>query len=181
MKILAQSAILLLAACANGHGTPAHAQSTTQRPLSQQTINGIAVPPEPDPTVNNATLIGVDSNNNGIRDDVERKIATWYSGNAARYEGAMRTARLLQAYMVANGDPVKSKEASLNGQLAIMCDLMSTYEKPSTEVADRLEPMADVEKLVLNTDDRKSAHKAALYFATAPTPEQVQAQASKCK
>ena len=35
-------------------------------------VNGHILPPEPDPKVNNATLGGVDSNNNGVRDDVER-------------------------------------------------------------------------------------------------------------
>lgn len=42
---------------------------------TEKTINGIAVPPEPDPVVNNATLAGVDVNGNGVRDDVERFIA----------------------------------------------------------------------------------------------------------
>jgi len=36
-------------------------------------ING-ELPPEPDPVENNKTLVGVDSNSNGIRDDVERAI-----------------------------------------------------------------------------------------------------------
>jgi|SRR3989344_2359555 len=36
------------------------------------------LPPEPDPTKNNATLVGVDSNSNGIRDDVERAIYLKY-------------------------------------------------------------------------------------------------------
>ena len=37
-------------------------------------INGFTLPPEPDPKVNNATLLGVDTNHNGIRDDLERFI-----------------------------------------------------------------------------------------------------------
>jgi len=41
-------------------------------------VNGHVLPPEPDPVVNNATLGGVDSNNNGVRDDVERKIYEKY-------------------------------------------------------------------------------------------------------
>lgn len=41
-------------------------------------INGYTLPPEPDPKVNNATLLGVDSNDNGVRDDVERKIIKKY-------------------------------------------------------------------------------------------------------
>lgn len=45
------------------------------RAPSSEVINGITVPPEPAPSVNNATLAGVDSNNNGVRDDVERYVA----------------------------------------------------------------------------------------------------------
>ena len=42
-------------------------------------INGYKLPPAPNPAVNNATLLGVDTNNNGVRDDVERYIITRYS------------------------------------------------------------------------------------------------------
>ena len=42
-------------------------------------INGHILPPEPDEAKNSATLGGVDSNNNGVRDDVERKIREKYS------------------------------------------------------------------------------------------------------
>ena len=41
-------------------------------------VNGHTLPPEPDPQVNNATLLGVDVNNNGVRDDVERWIYETY-------------------------------------------------------------------------------------------------------
>lgn len=42
-------------------------------------INGHTLPPEPDPKINNSTLLGIDSNNNGVRDDVERWIYKRYS------------------------------------------------------------------------------------------------------
>lgn len=35
-------------------------------------VKGYLLPPEPDPKINNSTLIGVDSNNNMLRDDIER-------------------------------------------------------------------------------------------------------------
>ena len=41
-------------------------------------IHSHRLPPEPDPAINNSTLLGVDSNNNGVRDDVERWIYTRY-------------------------------------------------------------------------------------------------------
>jgi len=48
--------------------------------LAWSDING-TLPPEPDPAENNATLAGVDSNGNGIRDDVERAIYAKYKDN----------------------------------------------------------------------------------------------------
>jgi hypothetical protein len=42
-------------------------------------INGHVLPLEPDDIENNATLGGVDVNNNGVRDDVERKIREKYA------------------------------------------------------------------------------------------------------
>jgi len=45
------------------------------RAPKMEVINGISVPPEPAPALNNATLAGVDVNGNGVRDDVERVVA----------------------------------------------------------------------------------------------------------
>lgn len=39
-----------------------------------EVINGYQLPPEPDKKLNNSTLLGIDFNNNGVRDDVERLI-----------------------------------------------------------------------------------------------------------
>ena len=39
-----------------------------------QIIHGHQLPPEPDPVVNDSTLLGIDVNENGVRDDVERYI-----------------------------------------------------------------------------------------------------------
>jgi len=42
-------------------------------------INGYKLPPEPDPTINNSTLLGIDVNNNGVRDDVEIYVIKRYA------------------------------------------------------------------------------------------------------
>ena len=39
-----------------------------------EVINGYMLPPEPDETINNSTLLGIDFNENGVRDDVERYV-----------------------------------------------------------------------------------------------------------
>ena len=41
-------------------------------------INGYKLPPEPDEALNNSTLLGIDVNANGVRDDVERKVIETY-------------------------------------------------------------------------------------------------------
>lgn len=64
-------------------------------------INGISVPLPPDPVVNNATLAGVDSNLNGVRDDIEREIASNYPSS---YTGAMARAKTMQSQIL--GDAV---------------------------------------------------------------------------
>ena len=42
-------------------------------------VNGYKLPPEPDETLNNSTLLGIDSNNNGVRDDVEIYVIKKYA------------------------------------------------------------------------------------------------------
>jgi len=44
-----------------------------------EVIYGHQLPPEPDPIVNDSTLLGIDINNNGVRDDVERYIIYRFS------------------------------------------------------------------------------------------------------
>ena len=61
-----------------------------------ETINGHTLPPEPDPKINNATLLGIDSNNNGVRDDVERAIYLTYDKQIDR-EVLMQDMRAFQA------------------------------------------------------------------------------------
>jgi hypothetical protein len=46
---------------------------------TSEVMYGHTLPPEPDPDINNATLLGVDSNDNGVRDDVERWIYKRYN------------------------------------------------------------------------------------------------------
>ena len=53
--------------------TPVNNPNTNDK-NSPLIINGYTLPPEPGSVVNNATLLGIDSNNNGVRDDVERYI-----------------------------------------------------------------------------------------------------------
>ncbi|HQR72071.1 MAG TPA: choice-of-anchor D domain-containing protein [Burkholderiaceae bacterium] len=63
-------------------------------------INGIPVPPLPDPVANQATIAGVDANQNGIRDDIDIYLATSFGTDVAQYETAVQHARSLQVALV---------------------------------------------------------------------------------
>ena len=78
--ILSSIVILMLGACSESNfkettTVSMDANMTIEEP---EIINGYILPPEPDETLNNSTLLGIDSNNNGVRDDVERKIVITY-------------------------------------------------------------------------------------------------------
>ncbi len=66
------------------------------------------LPPEPDPAINNSTLLGIDSNNNGVRDDVERWIyKTYKDKHPIHIDIAMQAAR---AYKKVLESPEKAKD-----------------------------------------------------------------------
>lgn len=72
------------------------------RAPKMEVINGITVPPEPAPTINNSTLAGVDVNLNGIRDDIERNTAIIYP---TTYNSAIRVMSSQEAFMESTGSP----------------------------------------------------------------------------
>ena len=66
--------LTLLVGCSQSDG-----YSTSEEVTTDEVINGYILPPEPDPEINNETLLGIDSNENGVRDDVERYVIIRFS------------------------------------------------------------------------------------------------------
>jgi len=80
-------------------------------------VNGHVLPPEPDPAVNNATLLGVDVNDNGVRDDVERWIYETYDHPIER--GIfMQSSRAYNKVIV---DPDRAKETKKYADNVVSC------------------------------------------------------------
>ncbi len=79
--ILSLIVILMLGACSESN----FKETTTVSMDANMTIeepeifNGYILPPEPDETLNNSTLLGIDSNDNGVRDDVEIYVIKRYA------------------------------------------------------------------------------------------------------
>jgi hypothetical protein len=90
----------------------AKAETLTTNILSKKEIEEkFNLPPEPDPKVNNSTILGVDSNNNDIRDDWERAIAFEYYQDKTRMNlnnsFAKNSTQLTKAYNSGSSDKYK--------------------------------------------------------------------------
>jgi len=56
-------------------------------------VNGHVLPPEPDKALNDSTLLGIDVNDNGVRDDVERYILQTYGKEEITIQIGFQVAR----------------------------------------------------------------------------------------
>jgi hypothetical protein len=124
-------AAMLLSACNGGGG-------------GSDTINSIAVPPEPDAAANNATLAGVDSNSNGVRDDVERSVATVLSSKED-FDAAVLYLSAFQK-IITSSVP-SARQDALTAYREIICSVSGA----SSAVKN-----LDVESMIVNTGNRKA-------------------------
>ena len=83
-------------------------------------VNGHTLPPEPDKTINDSTLLGIDSNDNGVRDDVERWIyETYKDKHPVHIDVAMQAGR---GYKQVLKTPEKAKEIREMVNSSIHCN-----------------------------------------------------------
>lgn len=113
----------LLASCGGGGG------GTATAPTSSETIYGIPVPPAT--SADTSTVIGLDSNRNGLRDEVERALALDYGQKPAAYEAAVRLAKLYQTWLVS---PPSTQTAA---RAAVLDEMRLSYCLSETPGVDR--------------------------------------------
>jgi len=145
IAVLAIPFMLMIATCGGSNhsnaDTPIDHTKTTLSEGSETFINGIKVPPLPDTKINDATQAGVDSNSNGIRDDVERLLVKEFGANKDKYDQAIKFAIAEQNLIV------KQDEASINEYIhAVSCSTLEVDE------ADKLT------YTLLNTEGRGNAY-----------------------
>ncbi len=122
-------------------------------------IHGYTLPPAPDPAINNATLLGIDSNNNGVRDDVEIWILKKYKDKHPIYtEIAMQAGRAWQKILE---DPSAARETFKFLDAAQNCEFYFRFD--ANKYGDTLlinENIIDrnFRKIVTNTQERKDAY-----------------------
>lgn len=118
--------------------------------FNSNVVNGINVPSIPDKKINNSTLAGIDSNNNGVRDDIERHLAK-YAKSKDEFKYILGYAKEYQKQIT---EPTpKSREEALKIFVKQAC----VYEEASKngfKIADSTGAAMD---LYVNTSERKKA------------------------
>ncbi len=127
-------------------------------------VNGHRLPPEPDSTLNNSTLLGIDTNDNGVRDDVERWIYDRYKDDhPIMIPLKMQAARAYQKIIV---DPSKAKDTyyivdeQMNCQDSFGSWANAFGRKPLFEKDSELDikEMREMKDVIYNTTQRARAY-----------------------
>ena len=123
-----------------------------------EVINGHILPPEPDSKINNATLLGIDSNNNGVRDDVEIWIFHTYKEPIVQAV-AMQNARAFGIILV---EPSKARETTKYMEAQTDCSLY--YQRLAEDYNETIviprstNLYKESKPLILNTRERNRAY-----------------------
>ena len=117
-------------------------------------INGHMLPPEPDEAENNATILGVDVNNNEVRDDVERWIYSHYEEPLAR-EILLQTATTYQK-LFASPNEAHTISQIMDDTLACEFYLIDNNSKFDEKYGYSINK--DMDKIVFNTHERHMAY-----------------------
>lgn len=113
--------------------------------------------PIPDPVKNNATLLGIDSDNDGIRDDVQRWINENLSNKPAELKLAFRQyAVAMQASLPTSNDKQASIQSSLQSSKAQGC-LYRTGDESGLSGKEQEELRKKIDFMYLNTRERIEA------------------------
>ncbi len=123
-------------------------------------VNGHRLPPEPDKATNDATLLGVDVNDNGVRDDVERWIYDKYKDkHPIHIDIAMQAAKAWQKVLE---DPQNAREIYPIVDAASSCEAyfeICIKESNNLNIKDEIINEFFIEGLILNTEDRMKAFR----------------------
>ena len=121
-------------------------------------VLGHRLPPRPDKTLNDSTLLGIDVNHNNVRDDVERWIyGTYKDKHPIHVDIGMQAAR---GYKLVLETPERAKEIRLKVDAALFCNWY--YWKDAKEfnepllVKERMD--TPVSSKYFNTKERKDIY-----------------------
>ncbi len=135
--------------------------------LTMEDVDGKHLPPPPDPQLVDATVEGIDANQNGIRDDVELAIFQKYPDDIKVRAAMLRYAMTEQFFLTKVFNTETWKAAAEEDGRASSC-LALTY--PRTNLQDFMRIVTsrteEVENLVFNSSRRRTAEEGTYEFTT---------------
>jgi hypothetical protein len=131
-------------------------------------VMGTHVPPAPYAPENDATVAGVDKNDNGIRDDVELAILKKYANSAKIRAAELQYALALQLMItqVFNSDTWKAAAQEVSRSYACVGTSVPQSASINTDLKIIDSRIKEVEDLVFNNQSRKAAQDQAYNFTT---------------
>lgn len=134
--------------------------------LTLADVEGKNLPPMPDQAENDATVAGVDKNNNGIRDDVELAIFKKYPSDKKARAAALQYALTEQMYLTRVVDTPTWKAVAEEDGRAGYCVALS-YSRDNKDFFTVVQARVKyVEDLVFNTESRRESRTRAFEFIT---------------
>jgi hypothetical protein len=131
--------------------------------INLSTVMGTNLPPQPYKPENEATVAGLDKNGNGIRDDVELAIFALYPKSAKIRAAELQYAMTEQMFLtdVFNKETWKAVAKQQSRAFACVGDTI-----PGKDLKALSARIKEVEDLVQNNSERKSAYDKAFDFTT---------------
>lgn len=159
-SLVAVSIAMLVAGCSGGGSSPPATPSTSSTPPTS-TSTAPSQPSVTAPIIDNedlsAGLKGIDANNNGIRDDIDRLIGLRYALTPKMKNAAEQEARALQKAMEAT----TKAQARLTGSEIMRAGACSFKQFPRSDAKDskfRELMSKEIESLTANTRERYIAY-----------------------
>jgi hypothetical protein len=158
------ASIVLISACGGGtasaqnqpSGTPtAVIPGAAPAPVADELINGIKVPPDPGAD-KDLTVAGVDTDGNGIRDEIDRWIATKFGNKPNILADIQKTAKGYQSLLVTS--PV-TREKALSAFYITLDNGICVGRKFAQLGINRSQITGEVWLRTYNTKERMDARK----------------------
>ena len=121
---------------------------------SNKSATDIILPPDPSES-GKATLAGVDSDRDGVRDDIQRYIVLTYPDQPEIQKALRQYAKAHQDYILGADDPLKTKENAIKADKSIEC----LFSKATTDSHSKIFDQIHAE--FLNTKERILANSKA--------------------
>jgi len=135
--------------------------------LTMDDVDGRHLPPPPDPAQADATIAGIDANQNGIRDDVELAIFAKYPTSTAVRAAELQYAMELQMMLTQVSDSGTWTVAAFEQDRGYQC-IGQTYPRTDIDAYNQVTDarVKEVEGLVFNNSPREEAKNKAYNFET---------------